>query len=50
MESYKIGKEAQELDEKTIFERMKINKKSIKKLFGAVIVYIAIMTLFFFLL
>jgi len=45
-----IGKEAKELDELTIFERMKISKTAIKKIFGAIIVYITIMTLFFFFL
>ena len=50
MESCTIGKEAQELDEKPFSERMKLSKTSIKKIFGAMIVYIAIMTLFFFVL
>jgi hypothetical protein len=50
MESSTIGKEAQELDDRSISERMKLNKTSIKKIFGAIIVYITIMTLFFFFL
>ncbi|MFX1498452.1 MAG: hypothetical protein ACFFBH_13075 [Promethearchaeota archaeon] len=50
MESCMIGKEAQELDEQSITERMKINKASLKKIFGAMLVYLVIMTLFFFVL
>ncbi|MFX1233214.1 MAG: hypothetical protein ACFFBY_01540 [Promethearchaeota archaeon] len=50
MESCTIGKEAQELDEKSISERIRINKTSFRKIFGAIIVYVAIMTLFFFVL
>lgn len=50
MESCTIGKEAQELDEQSISERMKLNKTSLKKIFGAMLVYMAIMTLFFFVL
>ena len=41
-----IGKEAKLLDEKNIKERMKIECRSIKKIFVALLIYIAVMTLF----
>lgn len=50
VESGQIGKEAQELDMKNISERMKISKSSLKKIFGAILVYLMFMTLFFFVL
>jgi len=50
MESCDIGKEAQELDMKSISERMKINKRSFRKIIGALFIYFAFMTIFFFFL
>lgn len=47
--SWEIGKEAKELDEKTIFERMKIERRSIKRLAGAVVIYFITMVSFYFL-
>lgn len=42
-----IGHIARILDtEMTMFERMKIKKRSIKKIFGALIFYTGVMTLF----
>jgi hypothetical protein len=48
--NWEIGKEARELDEKTIIERMKIEKRSIKRLAGAFVIYFLTMTSFYFLL
>ena len=48
--NWEIGKEARDLDEKTISERMKINKRSIKRLAGAVVIYFLTMISFYFLL
>jgi len=45
-----IGKEARELDEKSILERMKIEKHSIKKIVIALLFYFSTMILFYFLL
>lgn len=45
-----IGKEAQELDEKPILERMKIKKHSIKKIVIALLFYSLTIILFYFLL
>ena len=43
---WNIGKEAMLLDEKSIQERMKIEGRSVKKMFVALLVYIPVMTLF----
>ena len=43
---WNIGKEARFLDEKSVKERMKIEGRSIKKIFVAFLIYIAVMTLF----
>ena len=48
--NWEIGKEARDLDEKTISERMKIEKRSIKRLAGAVVIYFLTMISFYFLL
>jgi len=48
--SWEIGKEAKELDEKTIFERMKIESRSIKRVAGAFAIYFVMMISFYFLL
>jgi len=48
--NWEIGKEARELDEKTIIERMKIESRSIKRLAGAVSIYFLTMIAFYFLL
>jgi len=45
-EKWDIGKEARLLDEKSIKERMKIEGRSIKKIFVALLIYIAVMTFF----
>jgi len=45
---WEIGKEAQELDEKTIIERMKIQGRSVKKIVAALWFYILIMIIFYF--
>ncbi|MFX1364538.1 MAG: hypothetical protein ACFFCE_11940 [Promethearchaeota archaeon] len=47
---WEIGKEARELDEKSILERAKIEKRSIKRIIIAFICYILTMILFYFLL
>lgn len=47
---WEIGKEAQELDEKPIIERAKIEKRSIKRIMIAFICYFLTMLLFSFLL
>jgi len=47
---WEIGKEAQELDEKTIIERMKIQWCSIRKIVAALWFYILIMIIFYFVL
>ena len=47
---WEIGEEAKELDQKTILERMKIPKHSIKKIAGAVFLYFLTMGLFYILL
>lgn len=49
-DSWEIGKEAKELDEKPIFEKMKIEKRSIKKVAGALLFYFLTMILFYFFL
>jgi len=43
---WNIGKEARLLDEKSIKQRMKIKGRSIKKIFVALLIYIAVMILF----
>ncbi|MFX1259764.1 MAG: hypothetical protein ACFFAN_18080 [Promethearchaeota archaeon] len=43
---WNIGNEAKLLDEKSIKERMKIEGRSVKKMFVALLIYIAVMTLF----
>ncbi|MHA1725660.1 MAG: hypothetical protein ACTSXH_12640 [Promethearchaeota archaeon] len=41
-----IGKEAKELDEKSFKERMKIDKDSLTKIIGALLIYLFVMLLF----
>jgi len=41
-----IGKEAKELDEKNIVERLKIEKDSLLKIIGALLIYALVMFLF----
>ena len=48
--NWEIGKEARDLDEKTIFERMKIERRSIKRLGGAFAIYFLTMVSFYFLM
>ncbi|MFX1573828.1 MAG: hypothetical protein ACFFB0_13850 [Promethearchaeota archaeon] len=48
--NWEIGKEAKELDQKSISERIKIGKHSIKKIIGALLIYGFTMTLFYFFL
>ncbi len=48
--NWEIGKEARELDEKSISERMKIERRSIKRLAGAFVIYFLTMLSFYFLL
>ena len=43
---WEIGKEAQELDNKSLSERMKIGRRSIKKLIGALIIYTIVILMF----
>ncbi|UCC20668.1 MAG: hypothetical protein JSV62_05095 [Promethearchaeota archaeon] len=45
---WEVGKEARELDEKSIKERAKIEGRSIKRVGYALIFYSLIMTIFFF--
>jgi len=45
---WEIGKEAQELDEKSFKERMKIERRSIKRVGFALVLYSIIMILFYF--
>ncbi|MFX1418954.1 MAG: hypothetical protein ACFE9N_08560 [Promethearchaeota archaeon] len=47
---WEVGKEAQELDKKSIKERMKIEKRSIKRVGYALIFYSLTMILFYFFL
>jgi hypothetical protein len=49
-DNWEIGKEAKELDQKSIVERIKIEKRSIKKIIGALFIYSIIMILFSFFL
>lgn len=48
--SWEIGKEARELDEKPITERLKVEKSSKKKIGIALICYSLIMVFFYFFL
>ncbi len=48
--SWEIGKEARELDEKPISERLRVERQSIKKIVVALLFYCIIMMLFYFLL
>lgn len=48
--SREIGKEARELDEKPIIDRMKVEKNSIKKIGIALFCYSLIMILFYLVL
>jgi hypothetical protein len=45
---WEIGIEAQELDKKSISERMKVERSSIKKFIGALMIYSLFMVLFYF--
>ncbi|MFX1312725.1 MAG: hypothetical protein ACFFHD_08950 [Promethearchaeota archaeon] len=47
---WEIGKEAKELDQKSISERVKIEKRSIKRIIVALCVYGITITLFYFFL
>ncbi|MFX0001213.1 MAG: hypothetical protein ACFE88_13960 [Candidatus Hermodarchaeota archaeon] len=47
---WEIGKEARELDEKPIIERMRVEKRSIIKVSIALTFYVLVMILFYFLL
>jgi len=49
-DNWEIGKEAKELDQKSILERIKIEKSSIKKIIGVLLIYCFTMTLFYFFL
>ena len=48
--NWEIGKEARDLDKKSISERMKIERRSIKRLAGAIVIYFLTMISFYFLL
>ncbi|MFW9947359.1 MAG: hypothetical protein ACFFBZ_07905 [Promethearchaeota archaeon] len=50
MKSWEIGKEARELDEMPISERLRVERRSIKKITVALLFYCIIMVLFYFLL
>lgn len=50
IDSGQIGQKARELDEKSISERIKLKRRSLKKIIGAIFVYIAFMSLFYLLL
>ncbi len=45
---WEIGKEARELDEKPIIERMRVEKRSIMKISVALLFYFVTMVLFYF--
>lgn len=47
MKNWDIGREAKELNEKPIYERMKLEKASIKKIVGALIIYFIMMYIFY---
>ncbi len=50
LKSWEIGKEARELDEKPISERLRVERRSIIKIAVALLFYCIIMVLFYFLL
>lgn len=43
---WNIGNEAKQLDEKSIKERMKIEGRSVKKIFMALLIYVFFLTIF----
>ncbi|MFX1341028.1 MAG: hypothetical protein ACFFDK_20630 [Promethearchaeota archaeon] len=43
---WNIGNEAKQLDKKTIKERMKIERSSLKKIFLALLIYFFFLTIF----
>ncbi|MFX0070917.1 MAG: hypothetical protein ACFFAO_07490 [Candidatus Hermodarchaeota archaeon] len=43
---WNIGSEARKLDEKSIKERMKIEGRSVKKIFIALLIYACVLTIF----
>jgi hypothetical protein len=45
-----IGKEAREIDQLPIKEKMKISKSTFNKFLGAIAIYVLVMTLFSFIL
>jgi hypothetical protein len=47
---FNIGKEARDLDQKSIKERMKIDKRSGIQIIIALLFYVLVMTLFYFFL
>lgn len=47
---WEIGKEAKEIDEKPIAERIRVPKRTIKRMFGALCIYFITMALFYFFL
>jgi hypothetical protein len=49
-ELYQIGKEARELDEKKVVERMKLEKKALIKIACALIFYFVMMGILVFIL
>jgi hypothetical protein len=48
--NWDVGKEAQELDDKPIIERIKVEGRSIKRIGYALIIYSLTMILFYFFL
>ena len=48
--SFTIGEKAQQIDKKEIRDRMKIQRKSIGKIIGAIIIYFITMGIFSFFL
>lgn len=50
LKRWEIGKEARELDERPIKERVRIKKRSLMKLSIALLFYCIVMVLFYFLL
>ena len=46
--AYNIGKEAREIDQLPIKEKMKISKSTFNKFIGAIAIYFLVMTLFSF--
>lgn len=43
---WKIGEQAKKMDEKSIKERMKIERSSLKKILGALVIYFVVMGIF----